>query len=206
MNDENKSFDPLDMSNYKVERLPKMNKSPFEIWMARLGVPLAIIAFVVIYFSHIAFIDNMNFDGMADTAVKRFNVLGADGFIKANYAMLAIFVSSLILWITEAIPNYLTSLLVILSTVICGVTTQKEALAQLGHPVMWLNILSFVLASMLVKTRFAKRLALSFVIKFGKTAKGVLWSFLVINIVLSLFSSECFVIFFCFFTIIFVKL
>ena len=32
------------MSNYKVERLPKMNKSPFEIWMARLGVPLAIIA------------------------------------------------------------------------------------------------------------------------------------------------------------------
>ena len=189
MNDENKSFDPLDMSNYKVERLPKMNKSPFEIWMARLGVPLAIIAFVVIYFSHIAFIDNMNFDGMADTAVKRFNVLGADGFIKANYAMLAIFVSSLILWITEAIPNYLTSLLVILSTVIFGVTTQKEALAQLGHPVMWLNILSFVLASMLVKTRFAKRLALSFVIKFGKTAKGVLWSFLVINIILSLFIS-----------------
>ena len=118
MNDENKSFDPLDMSNYKVERLPKMNKSPFEIWMARLGVPLAIIAFVVIYFSHIAFIDNMNFDGMADTAVKRFNVLGADGFIKANYAMLAIFVSSLILWITEAIPNYLTSLLVILSSTV----------------------------------------------------------------------------------------
>ena len=76
-----------------------------------------------------------------------------------------------------------------LGIVLCNVTTQKEALAQLGHPVMWLNILSFVLASMLVKTQFAKRLALAFVIKFGKSAKGVLWSFLVINLVLSAFIS-----------------
>lgn len=103
--------------------------------------------------------------------------------------MLAIFTAGLILWMTEAIPNYLTSLIIILLIVLCGVTTQKEAFAQLGHPVMWLNILSFVLASMLVKTRFAKRLAMWFVIKFGKTAKGVLWSFLIINIVLSMFIS-----------------
>ena len=189
LNGENQGFDPLDMSNYKVEKLPKMQKSSVEIWLSRLGIPLAIIAFVAIYFSHIGFIDNLNLEGLADTAVKRLNTIGPEAFTKANYAMLAIFVSSLILWITEAIPNYLTSLLVILSTVIFGVTTQKEALAQLGHPVMWLNILSFVLASMLVKTRFAKRLALSFVIKFGKTAKGVLWSFLIINIILSMFIS-----------------
>ena len=39
-------FDPLDMNNYKVEKLPKMQKSKFEVWMARLGGPLAIIAFV----------------------------------------------------------------------------------------------------------------------------------------------------------------
>ncbi len=30
-------FDPLDMSNYKIEKLPKLDKSPFEKWMARLG-------------------------------------------------------------------------------------------------------------------------------------------------------------------------
>ena len=39
-------FDPLDMGNYKVEKLPKMQKSKFEVWMARLGGPLAIVAFV----------------------------------------------------------------------------------------------------------------------------------------------------------------
>ena len=103
--------------------------------------------------------------------------------------MLAIFVSGLILWMTEAIPNYLTSLVIILAIVLTGVTTQKVAFAQLGHPVMWLNILSFVLASMLVKTRVAKRFALWFVLKFGKSARGIFFSFIVINIVLSAFIS-----------------
>ena len=184
------TFDPLDMNNYKVEKLPKMQKSPFEVWMARLGAPLALIAFVwITWFCHIGFIDNLDTGILAASAQKRLTALGLDGFIRANYAMLGIFVASLILWMTEAIPNYLTSLVLILGVVLFNVTTQKEALAQLGHPVMWLNILSFVLASMLVKTQFAKRLALAFVIKFGRNAKGVLWSFLVINFVLSAFIS-----------------
>ncbi|MCF0173394.1 MAG: anion permease, partial [Bacteroidales bacterium] len=183
-------FDPLDMSNYKVEKLPKMEKSGFEVWMQRLGIPLAIISFVFIYwFGSIGFIDNIDPARLASKAQKRLDVLGMEQFLRANYAMLAIFVAGIILWLTEAIPNYLTSLLIILGIVLCNVTTQKEALNQLGHPVMWLNILSFVLASMLVKTKFAKRLALWFVIKFGKSAKGALWSFLIINVVLSAFIS-----------------
>lgn len=189
-NDKAPVYDPLDMNNYRVEKLPKMQKGNFEKWMARLGAPIAIVVFVwLCWFSHIGFIDNIDTGILASKAAKRLDVLGLDGFIRANYAMLAIFVASLILWITEAIPNYLTSLLVILGIVLLNVTPQKEALAQLGHPVMWLNILSFVLASMLVKTRFAKRLALAFVIKFGRSAKGVLWSFLVINLILSAFIS-----------------
>ena len=184
------SFDPLDMNNYKIEKLPKMQKSKFEVWMARLGGPLALIAFVwICWFCHFDFIDNLDMGSLATAAQKRLDVLGPEGFLRANYAMLGIFVASLILWITEAIPNYLTSLILILGVVLFNVTSQKEALAQLGHPVMWLNILSFVLASMLVKTQFARRLALAFVIRFGRSAKGVLWSFLLINLVLSAFIS-----------------
>lgn len=160
-------FDPLDMGNYKVEKLPKMQKSKFEKWMARLGGPLAIIVFIL------------------------FNWVLDISFLStpAEKSMLAIFLAGLILWMTEAIPNYLTSLLIILLIVLTGVVGQKEAFAQLGHPVMWLNILSFVLASMLVKTRVAKRFALWFVLKFGSSARGVFFSFLVINIVLSAFIS-----------------
>lgn len=183
-------FDPLDMSNYRVEKLPKMEKSNFEKWLARLGAPIALLTFVLIYWvCSFDFIDGIDTTGLAEAAQKRLDEIGPDAFIRANYAMLAIFAAGIILWLTEAIPNYLTSLFIILATVVFGVTAQKTALNQLGHPVMWLNILSFVLASMLVKTQFAKRMALAFVIKFGKSAKGVLWSFLIINLILSAFIS-----------------
>ena len=256
------AFDPLDMNNYKIEKLPKMEKSTFEKWMARVGGPLAIIAFVLVYWVvDIPFIDNLKesdfipveevvvaepvsevaepaeavapaAEGVAmesvaegvtaeateqlgeaeaqpvpevvppvvekkaakpdesiKKAVKFIEDNGWDDFTRANYAMLAIFIAAIILWITESIPNYLTALLVILGLVLTEVTTQKVAFATLGHPVMWLNILSFVLASMLVKTRVAKRLALWFVLKFGHSASGVFFSFLLINVILSAFIS-----------------
>ena len=183
-------FDPLDMNNYKVEKLPKMEKSGFEKWMARLGGPIAALVFILLYWVvDIPLFDNLDFSGLSSKAQARLNVIGEAAFIRACYAMLAIFCASIILWITEAVQSYLTSLMVILGIILCGVTTQKDAFAQLGHPVMWLNILSFVLASMLVKTRVAKRFALWFVLKFGKSAAGIFFSFLVINVVLSLFIS-----------------
>ncbi len=222
------NYDPLDMNNYKLEKLPKMQKSGFEKILQRIGGPLAILAFVFIYwFADISFINNLDTNKetttLAEGAVKRYDemykkaekklavVVDASGketkhelsaaeqdqlktdthnrFLRINYAMLAIFVAAIILWITEAIPNYLTSLIVILMIVLTGVTSDKEAYAQLGHPVMWLNILSFILASMLVKTQVAKRFAIWFVLKFGKSASGIILSFIVINLVLSAFIS-----------------
>ena len=189
--EEEKVFDPLDMNNYRVEKLPKMQKSGFEKWMAHLGGPLAILAFVLIYWvADFSFLDNITPESLTGTkAIKRLGELGLDEFIRSNYAMLAIFAAAIVLWVTEAIPNYLTSLLVILGVVLTGVAPQKEAFAQLGHPVMWLNILSFVLASMLVKTKVAKRFALWFVLKFGKNTRGIFFSFIIINLVLSMFIS-----------------
>ena len=188
--DQQQAFDPLDMNNYKVEKLPKMEKSGFEKWMARLGGPIAALVFVLLYWVvDIPLFDNLDFSQLGSKAQARLAVVGEANFIRICYAMLAIFCSSIILWITEAVQSYLTSLLVIMTVIVCGVTTQKDAFAQLGHPVMWLNILSFVLASMLVKTKVAKRFALWFVLKFGKSAAGIFFSFLIINVVLSLFIS-----------------
>ena len=183
-------FDILDMNNYRVEKLKKNKKVGFERWMEILGGPLAIFVFIYIYyFANISFLNDINPEILKEDAVKRFNVLGAEGFMRINYAMMAIFAASIVLWITEAIPNYLTSLLVVISMVLTGVTSEKVAYAQLGHPVMWLNILSFVLASMLVATSVAKRFALWFVIKFGKNSTWIFFSFIVINVVLSIFIS-----------------
>ena len=183
-------FDPLDMSNYRVEKLKKIKKTGFERQMEIWGGPLAILSFILIYyFANISYLNHINPEILKDDAAKRLKDLGAEHFSRINYAMLGIFVASIILWITEAIPNYLTSLIVVIAMVLTGVTTEKNAYAQLGHPVMWLNILSFVLASMLVTTKAAKRFALWFVLRFGKNATWIFFSFIVINIVLSIFIS-----------------
>ncbi len=221
-----KPFDPLDMENYRIEKLPKMQNAGFEKILQRIGAPLAILAFILIYWvSDISFIDKIDLNPqtthLTESAISRYKQLemaslkvlkqtsdksdegsvqesqlvpqsqqvAKKDFLRINYAMLAVFVAAIILWITEAIPNYLTSLIVILTIVLTGITSDKTAYAQLGHPVMWLNILSFVLASMLVKTQVAKRFALWFVLRFGKNSSGIMLSFIVINVVLSAFIS-----------------
>ena len=183
-------FNPLDMNNYKVEKLPKIEKSGFEKTLMYIGGPLALLAFILLYwFVKIPFLENIDISILTKEAGTRYKELGLEGFTRINYAMLAIFVAAIILWITEAIPNYLTSLILIITMVLTQVTTDKVAYAQLGHPVMWLNILSFVLASMLVKTQVAKRFALWLVVRFGKNSFRIILSFIIINVVLSAFIS-----------------
>ncbi len=184
-------FDPLDMHNYRIEKLPKRDKSKFEKWLATLGPFLAAAVFLLFAFIiKLPFLQGIEQSQLSTDAAKQaFEKLGSASFIRSNEFMLAIFAAAIILWMTEAIPNYLTSLFVIISLVLTGVLPEKTAYAQLGHPVMWLNIMSFILASMLVVTGLAKRFALWLIIKFGKNASTIFISFIVINLVLSAFIS-----------------
>ena len=187
---EEKEFDVLDMNNYKMEKLPKRDKSKFEKFLVKIGAPLAILFFILIlYVFDLSFLYDFDVSKLSASAKENFDTIGIEQFIHSNRAMLAIFAASLILWITEAIPNYLTSLILIISLVLTGTLPEVDAYHQLGHKVMWLNIMSFILASMLVATGVAKRFALWFIIKFGHNANSVIFSFLVINVVLSLFIS-----------------
>ncbi len=190
MADQNKkNNDLLDMNNYRIEKLPVRNKSKVEKFLMLIGIPLALISFLAIMFFDIPFLSHFNVDALSVKAKANFDQIGLENFIFANKAMLAIFAGALILWITEAIPNYLTSLILIIALVLTGVLSEEAAYAQLGHKVMWLNIMSFILASMLVATGVAKRFALWFIIKFGKNASSIFLSFIVINTILSLFIS-----------------
>ncbi|MBP9211300.1 MAG: anion permease [Bacteroidetes bacterium] len=183
--------DPLDMQQYRIERLPKREKGRIERWLAVSGPFLAAAAFVLFAFViKLPFLQDLQAaDIVTETAQKAFKELGAERFIRNNEFMLAIFAASLILWLTQSIPNYLTSLLLIIGMVLTGVLKEKTAYAQLGHPVMWLNIMSFVLASMLVVTGLAKRFALWLILRFGKNASTIFISFIIINTVLSAFIS-----------------
>ncbi|MBM4169110.1 MAG: sodium:sulfate symporter [Ignavibacteria bacterium] len=183
--------DPLDMHQYRIEKLPKRDKGPVEKWLAVSGPFLALAAFVLLAFViKVPFLQSIQPTSIIDVEAREvLEKIGLERFIRNNEFMLAIFFASIILWMTQAIPNYLTSLLVIIGLVLTGVLSEKNAYAQLGHPVMWLNIMSFVLASMLVTTGLAKRFALWLILRFGKNASVIFLSFMVINLILSAFIS-----------------
>lgn len=184
-------FNPLDMNNYRIEKLPKREKSKLEKWLAIAGPILALVAFILFAFIiKLPFLYSINPNELVSESAKQvYEKFGSAVFIRNNEFMLAIFAASIILWMTQAIPNYLTSLMLIIALVLTGVLSENTAYAQLGHPVMWLNIMSFILASMLVVTGLAKRFALWLIIKFGKNASTIFISFIVINLVLSAFIS-----------------
>ncbi|MCY9852632.1 SLC13 family permease [Vibrio mediterranei] len=156
--------DPLDMSQYKMakaaERPPTKMGSLLKTW----GLPAALFTFLLFSFV-------FNFESLNQ---------------KAQF-MLGLFVACIVLWITESIPNYLTSIALIVSVILLDIVPQKAALAVLGHQIIWLNIAAFILASALVKTRLAERVALLFISKYGQNAGSIFLSFIAVNLILSAF-------------------
>lgn len=182
--------DPLDMSQYRIDRLPKRRKSDVERAVALCGVPLALLAFLVFGFLWTPdFLISFDASTLPARAQENLQKLGLQEFIRTNAFMLAIFTVSIILWTAGSLPNYLTSLVVIISIVLTGVVSEQRAYAQLGHPVMWLNIMSFVLASTLVASGLAKRYTLWLILRFAHNAPSVFMTFIVINVTLSAFIS-----------------
>jgi anion transporter len=183
--------DPLDMRNYRIEQLPVRAKSQVERRLAQIGVPVALLVFCLFAFVvDLPFLQGIDPDGLTSAlARKEFAAKGSALFSQNLGYLMAIFAASMVLWVTAALPNYLVSLMLISALVLTGVLAEKDAYAQLGHPVMWLNIMSFVLASMLVATGLAKRFALWLILRFGHNAGSVFRVFIVLNVVLSAFVS-----------------
>lgn len=170
-----KSFDPLDMRNYTLEKLPEMKGGMWADRVKFAGVPLAI--FFFLYF-------DLHWCGTIGVFETQTKVPPAH-----CYSALAIFVSSLILWLAESIPNYLTSFLIIVAAVLTGVMKMRPAFAMLGEPVMILNIASFIMASALVVTGLAKRICIYMVLRMGGNLGMMLLCFIGLNLLLGAFIS-----------------
>ena len=62
------TFDPLDMGNYRIEKLPKMQKSRVERLLQCIGLPIAVLAFILIYWvADIPFINQLSTEAQTIT-------------------------------------------------------------------------------------------------------------------------------------------
>lgn len=154
--------DLLDLDKHKLATIPERKSNTTEKWMKYSGFPLGIAVFLLLLY-------------MPTPA----------GLTASGQAVLACFSLALVWWVCEPVPTYLTSLILMIALVFTDAWDQDHVLGVLGYDVIWLNVMAFILSSILVKTNLARRLALNLIIRFGHNASTMLFAFLVLQLCLA---------------------
>jgi anion transporter len=145
-----------------VLTIPRGEKTLFERWMQYLGFPVALVVFGLLY-----------------------TLPTPDGLTAQSKIAAGVFFGALVLWVSEAIPTYATSLLVVVALALTGAWDEKSILGVFGYDVIWLMLAAFIITSGMEKSGVAKRLALFMVSRFGDTANKALLVMIFINFVLA---------------------
>jgi anion transporter len=152
----------LDMEKMTLSSKVREAQSPTEQWMRYLGFPGGILLFLLIYY-----------------------LPAGAGLSASAQSGAACFMLALVWWVTEPFPTYVTSLVLMFLLLVTRTSNAKAIMDVLGMEVIWLNLLAFILSSMLVKTRLAKRMALWLVLRFGHMASWALLAFVVLQLALA---------------------
>lgn len=157
-----KLMELLAMDKMSLSAKTRAAQSGTEAWMRYLGFPLGILVFLAIFY-----------------------LPSGAGLSGAAQAGAACFMLALVWWVAEPFPTYVTSLVLMFLLLVTRTAGPKDIMEVLGMEVIWLNLLAFILGSMLVKVKLAKRMALWMVAKFGRTATQALFAFVIIQLVLA---------------------
>jgi anion transporter len=152
----------LDMEKMVLSSKTREAQSGSERWMRYLGFPGGIALFLLVYY-----------------------LPAGAGLSSAAQAGAACFALALVWWVTEPFPTYVTSLVLMFLLLVTRTSNAKAIMDVLGMEVIWLNLLAFILSSMLVKTRLAKRMALWLVVRFGHKANWALLAFVILQLALA---------------------
>ena len=95
-----------------------------------------------------------------------------------------------VLWITEAIPIYVTALLPIVFFPLLEVGSIKEVTVPYAHPLIFLFLGGFILAEGIQKWGLHRRIALSIIKLIGFTPKNIIAGFMIGSAFLSMWISN----------------
>lgn len=131
-------------------------------------------------------------------------IIGGQGDLSTPAArMLAIFGAAVVLWITEAIPLWATSVFVILAQILLisneallplpdgfEAPSYESIFATLAHPVLMLFLGGFVLAAAATTFRLDRNLAGAMLRPFGTSPRSIIAGLMLITALLSMFVSN----------------
>jgi sodium-dependent dicarboxylate transporter 2/3/5 len=113
-----------------------------------------------------------------------------EGLSIAGLHALAVFGVCILLWVTEALPLMVTSLLALVALPMSGAIETKRAYGMFGNEAVFFILGVFILAACIMKTRLSTRLALVILHRFGHSPRTLLASVFLLNAVMSFFMSE----------------
>ncbi|MEL6106936.1 MAG: SLC13 family permease [Planctomycetota bacterium] len=128
-----------------------------------------------------------------------FDWLSAHGMEQPGYVALAILISAAILWITEAVPLFVTSLTILLLALVWLMPTMKAGsikvdremfLAPFFSDVIVLFLGGFAISSALHKRRLDEFLAILMLRASGGTLPGLLFGIMIVTAFLSMWLSN----------------
>lgn len=112
------------------------------------------------------------------------------GLSQEGLRAIAIFLVSLILWVTNAIPLAITSLFAIVAVPFLGVLESKEAYSLFGNQAVFFILGAFILAAAIMHTGLSSRIAMVILERFGRTPLHLLLSIFLLSALLSFVMSE----------------
>ncbi len=103
---------------------------------------------------------------------------------------LAIFVLSIVLWISQVIPLMITSLLAIILFPLMGILPADKTYSLFGNQAVFFILGAFILASAVRRTGLSDRIALIFLNWFGHSPKVLLLGVILLSAFFSFWMSE----------------
>lgn len=111
--------------------------------------------------------------------------LPLDGLTPTGQKTLALFLFIFILFLTEALPLAVTTLLVIPLASLLHLASLKELLQPFGSPVVFLLLGGFILAGAILQSGLARRLTFLVLLRIGATTRRITLGIVLANVMLA---------------------
>lgn len=107
------------------------------------------------------------------------------GLTDKGKAALGVAMFAIIIWISEAVEDALSGIMVIFLLTIAKVTPISGALSGYANSALWLLVIGFIMAACMEKSGLSKRIALVLVNLSGGSAYYIYWSIALVMLVLT---------------------
>lgn len=123
--------------------------------------------------------------GIAALVLIAFGMPAVPGLPPAAKMALAVAVFAIIIWVTQAVEDALSGLIIVFLLAALKATTLAGAFSGYSNTALWLIVIGFIMAAAMEKSGLSKRIALYLVNMAGGNANKIYWAIAMVMLVMT---------------------